>query len=352
MKTQTTFAKHLRNFSEGNSNLVRLLTVFIIVFAFFAITKQGAFLKPETFSSMAVQLPEYSILALGVALTLISGGIDLSVVGIANLAGILMAMFLSNAVPENASPGIAGLYIAFAVAIGLATGIGCGAFNGILVSRFRMPPILATMGSMQIFTGLAIVITEGKSVSGIVPAYEQGINSALFGWLPVPLLMFVACAVWVSFVLNKTNYGQKLYMMGTNEKAASFSGIHTGSVLMKTYIYSGLLAIVASLIMMGRNASAKADTGSSYTLQCVLICVLGGVKTEGGFGKVSGIVIAVLILQTISTGLNLFREINNFYRGLIWGAVLVIVLIANCVIEQKEQARLMKKLSMEEAAQA
>lgn len=351
MKTQAAFSNRFQSFSERNSNLLRLLAVFVIVFAFFAITKQGAFLKPETFASMAVQLPEYSILALGVALTLISGGIDLSVVGIANLAGILMALFLSTAATDAALDAVP-LYIAGAAAIGFLVGLSCGAFNGLLVSRFRIPPILATMGTMQIFTGLAIVITEGKSVSGLVPAYEHGINSALFGWLPVPLLMFIACAAWVSFVLNKTNYGQKLYMLGTNEKAAAFSGIHTNTVLMKTYIYSGLLAIVASLIMMGRNASAKADTGSSYTLQCVLICVLGGVKTEGGFGKVSGIVVAVLILQTISTGLNLFREINNFYRGLIWGAVLVAVLIANCIIEQKEQAKLMKKLSMEEAAEA
>jgi simple sugar transport system permease protein len=211
-----------------------------------------------------------------------------------------------------------------------------------------MPAILATMGSMSVFTGLSIVITEGKAVGGLVPAYSGTINTLILGHIPFPLFMFIACVVLVALVLNKTNYGKKLYMLGTNMKASKFSGINNNRVLMRTYIYSGLLSIVASLIMMGRTDSAKSDVGVSYTLLCVLICVLGGVKTEGGYGRVSGIVIAILILQFISSGLNMFENINNFYRGLIWGVVLVVVLVINCVIGEREKNSLKRRLQQEE----
>lgn len=349
MSSKSGFTQKIKSLYEKDSNLSRLIIVLVVVFAFFAISKPAMFLKPANFASMAIQFPEYGILAFGVALALISGGIDLSVVGISNLAGICMALILSQAIPEGASDGTITLFVILAIAVGFAIGLGCGAFNGLMISKFHLPPLLATMGAMQMFTGIAIVITEGKAVSGLVPVYSKVINYLVFGFIPVPLLMFVGVAIWVSFVLSKTNYGQKLYMMGTNAKAATFSGVNNVSVLMKTYIYSGLIAIVASLVMMGRTNSAKSDVGTAYTLQCVLICVLGGVKTEGGFGKVSGIIIAILILQIISTGLNMFDQINNFYRGLIWGIVLVLVLILNSVIEQKEQAKLMKKISAQEA---
>jgi len=306
------------------------------VFIFFSVTKQDIFIKFGTFVSMAMQFPEYGILSLAVGLFLISSGIDLSVIGIANLSSIIIAMIMKKGVgSENAW-----LSIIFSIIIGFAIGFLAGLLNGVAISKLKIPPILTTMGSMQVFSGIAIIVTEGKAISGLPDAYSSLFNYLIFGVIPFPLVVFVISAIIISILLSKSNYGRKLYMLGTNANASLFSGINNDHIIIKTYIYSGLLSVVAALIMMGRTNSAKADYGTSYMLLCVLICVLGGVKTEGWFGKVSVIVISTIILQVISSGLNMYQRINNFYKGLIWGVLLVGAMIVNTLVEVHANQRL------------
>ncbi len=165
--------------------------------------------------------------------------------------------------------------------------------------------------------------------------YSEMGTTLIGGVVPVVLFVFVGVVVVLGILMGKTAYGQQAYMVGSNKTAAAFSGIKVSSVISRTHMYSGVLAAIAGLIMLANYNSAKPDYGSAYTLQCILIVVLGGINPDGGFGKVGGVTIAILILQIMSSGLNLFPEISNFYRQMIWGGVLLFVLTMNYFSDTK-----------------
>lgn len=309
-----------------DTHLARLVIILITLFLFFAIVKTEGFLNIRTWQSMAIQFPEFGLMALGVMLTMITGGIDLSVVGIANMTSIGAAVVMLSMVPRGADNGQTILGISVAMILALVGGAVAGALNGLLVAKIKIPPILVTLGTFELFTGVAIVITGGKPKSGLPPLYGQVFAGKVFGVIPMQLIVFVIAAVVVALIMNKTAYGTKLYMLGTNARAARFSGLNTTSLLVRTYMFSGLTASLAGLVMLANYNSAKADYGSTYTLLTVLIVVLGGVNPNGGSGRLMGVVLAILILQILSSGLNMFPNISNFYRPLIWGGVLLAVI--------------------------
>ncbi len=184
--------------------------------------------------------------------------------------------------------------------------------------------------------GLAIVATDGRPVSGLPMIYARTGNRSLFGAVPLVLLVFIVCAAAVGVVLGSTAFGAKLYMLGTNAKAATFAGLRNVRLAVLAYMTSGILGAVAGLIMMARSNSAKADYGVSYTMQSILVAVLGGVDPAGGKGNVQGIVMAVLILQLLSSALNMFENISNFYRDIRWGVVMIGGRVANHHINARE----------------
>lgn len=312
-----------------DTHLTRLVALLLILFAFFAIIKPTGFLNLRTWQSMAIQFPEFGLMALGVMLTMITGGIDLSVVGIANMTAIGAAVIMLSLAPAGAGPGQAAVAIAVAVLFSLVAGALAGALNGFLVSKIKIPPILVTLGSLELFTGIAIIITGGKPVSGLPSEFGDVFAAKVGGLVPMPLVIFVLAAIVLALVMNRTTYGTKLYLLGTNETAAVFSGLNTTRLLVKTYTISGIYAALAGIVMLANYNSAKADYGSSYTLLTVLIVVLGGVNPNGGSGRLFGVVLAVVILQILSSGLNMFPSISNFYRPLIWGGTLLLVMTVN-----------------------
>ena len=144
----------------------------------------------------------------------------------------------------------------------------------------------------------------------------------------------------VSLILSITKFGKRVHLVGTNAKASSFAGISNVSVIVRAYILSGLVSAIAGLISLSRLRSAKADFGSSYTMQTILISVLGGINPNGGFGNIPGVFVAVLILQMLSSYLNLFPNVSNYYRDMIWGIALIGVLILNFYIDQRRTRKL------------
>jgi simple sugar transport system permease protein len=326
-----------------DTHLTRLVIILITLFLFFAIVKTEGFLNIRTWQSMAIQFPEFGLMALGVMLTMITGGIDLSVVGIANMTSIGAAVVMLSLVPRGADAGQTFLGISAAIVLSLVGGAVAGAINGLLVAKVKIPPILVTLGTLELFTGVAILITGGKPKSGLPPVYGQVFAGKVFGVVPVPLLVFAAAAVVVALIMTRTAYGTKIYMLGTNARAARFSGLNTTSLLVRTYMFSGLSASLAGLVMLANYNSAKADYGSTYTLLTVLIVVLGGVNPNGGSGRLIGVVLAILILQILSSGLNMFPSISNFYRPLIWGGVLLAVIATNQLSQNGQLLRFFKK---------
>ncbi|MDR0841477.1 MAG: ABC transporter permease [Christensenellaceae bacterium] len=320
-------------FSDGY--IASLVVLAITILVIMGIVKPR-FVTVNNFFSMANQFPEYGIMSFGLMLTMMSGGIDLSVVSVANLAAICSAKVLLEIVPHDAdiSGALGGILVIMLIA--MAIGALCGVLNGFLVSKIGIPPMLGTLGSSQLFTGICIAITQGKMVNGLPMAYSDFMTFRVFGVLPVVLIIFILCVLVLSFLLTWTTFGSKLRMLGSNSKAAMFSGLKVDRVLIATHMLASIFASIAGLVMLSNYNSAKADYGTSYSLLCILIVVLGGVRPSGGFGKVSGVVLAIVILQMVSSSLNMFPTISAFYRPLVWGAVLLVVMILDYYSDQRK----------------
>ncbi len=300
----------------------RLAVIAVIVFVAMAALSPDRFLSVQNLTSMAFQFPEFAILALATTIAMLTGGIDLSVVGIANLSAIVAATILTQAGgPE------AGALVLPAMLAALAVGAVAGLVNGIAIAVFGLPAILATLGTGLVFTGIAVAITGGSAVMGLPPGIAWIGNGTVYG-IPVPLILFALLALGLSLLLTRTGFGIKVQMFGANPLAARFAAVNVTSLLIRVYVLSGTLAAIAGLVVMSRANSAKADYGSSYLLLAILIAVLGGVNPYGGYGRIIGVVLAVLTMQFLSSGLNMVG-VSNFARELIWGTLLIFVMIVN-----------------------
>jgi simple sugar transport system permease protein len=321
-----------------SNNQTWLFIFMILVFFLMGMIRPQSYFSLQNFESMAFQFPEVGILAIGVMLAIISGGIDLSMVGSANLAGILAAMFMVNAIPADAGKSQQILYVFIALIIAIVVGAICGYLNGLVITKLGTPALIVTLGSLSVYMGIAIILTGGKAVLGFPEFFAELGNGKLFGFLPNPFIFFVIVAIVIFYLLQKTPYGIKLYMTGSNETAAEFSGINKGSLLRRTYMIAGILAGIAGFILIARTNQAKADYGTSYTLQSIMVAVLGGVDPNGGRGTVTGVIMAVLTMQFLSTGMNMFNISNvNFLRQLVWGLALVLVMTINYLSARRKQ---------------
>lgn len=305
----------------------RLAIIAVVVFALMGILSPERFLSEQNLTSMAFQFPEFAILALAITLVMMTGGIDLSVVGIANLSAVVAALILTEFAGPDLPLQASLLWLGFALGASLLIGAMAGLLNGTLVAFLGLPPILATLGSGLVFTGFAIALTGGSAVMGFPEVVAWIGNSQMLG-LPTPLLIFIMLAVALHFLMTRTAFGIRISMFGTNPLAALYAAVDVKGMLLKVYMLSGLFASVAGMVIMSRANSAKADYGSSYLLLSVLIAVLGGVNPYGGYGRVVGVVLAVLSMQFLSSGLNML-QVSNFARELIWGALLLFVMTTN-----------------------
>ena len=305
----------------------RLAIIAVIVFALMGVLSPERFLSAQNLTSMAFQFPEFAILALAMTLAMMTGGIDLSVVGIANLSAVIAALILTEFADPNLSIQASLLFLGFALGVSLFIGAVAGLLNGTLVAFLGLPPILATLGSGLVFTGLAIALTGGSAVMGFPEVVAWIGNTQVLG-IPTPLLIFIVLAVALHILMTRTAFGLRISMYGTNPLAALYAAVDVNGMLLRVYTISGLFASVAGMVIMSRANSAKADYGSSYLLLAVLIAVLGGVNPYGGYGRVVGVVLAVLSMQFLSSGLNML-QVSNFARELIWGVLLLFVMTTN-----------------------
>jgi len=281
----------------------------------------GSFLSLFNLQSMAGQVPEIGLLAIGVMLAMCAGngGIDLSGIALANLSGVVSAVVMVSLLGPGADPTTFSLGFMLGC---LLVGFAGGLFNGILIARFSITPILCTLGTQMAFMGLAIVVSQGRAVTVGSPAllYSLG-NDMLFG-VPISFVIFVVVATLIGAALKFTPYGLWLMLMGTNPKAATFAGFPKNRVILATYALSGTLSGLAGIIIAARNVNVKFDYGSSYLLIAILIAVMAGVRPEGGYGRVVCVVLSAVALQLMSSLLN-FGGLSNFVRDFAWGALLL-----------------------------
>ncbi|HUL64229.1 MAG TPA: ABC transporter permease [Burkholderiaceae bacterium] len=324
----------LRFLRGGAVPLLSLVLVALVVV--FSLLLGERIVGVGALQSMAFQLPELGILSLAMMVALLSGGLNLSIISTANLCALAMAWLLTTHVP-GAQGFMWGGWQVLAVLAGIAVALIVGLINGFVIAYLGVSPILATLGTMTMCKGLSIGITRGNVISGFPEPIVFLGNGTLLG-VPVALIVFLALCVPIAVLLNKSPFGHKVYMIGSSEKATRYSGVDTRRVLLGVYLLSSLLAFVAALVMMARFNSANASYGESYLLVTILAAVLGGVDPFGGFGKVAGLVMALIVLQVISSAFNLLN-FSPFLTVAIWGVLIVLVTSLGVLLQNFSAAR-------------
>jgi simple sugar transport system permease protein len=313
------FLKHLRHGQQFS-----LVITLLLVFIFMSAVNGQKFLSLYNLAAMAYQLPVIGLLAIGMMISELSGGINLSIIANANLNGIVIYLVLNLLTGGNMSE--AGVpFIAAAILAGFLVSAGIGLFNGLMITKLGIPPILATLGSMTLFQGVNLVLTKGYTISGF-PSKLIFIGNGSISGVPAPIILFIAVIAAAHFILNRSSFGLRLYMTGANQRASRFSNVDVTRIIILEYILSACFASLTSIVMIGQMNSVKANYAESYLLVAVLASFLGGVNPNGGFGRLSGVVLAVVILQLISTGLNLMR-MDPFMITAMWGAIIIIILV-------------------------
>jgi ribose/xylose/arabinose/galactoside ABC-type transport system permease subunit len=315
----------LRFLMTGRNQTINYLILLLVALVVcFSLALQDTFLSLGTLQSMAFQLPELGVLALAMMITLLCGGINLSIIATANLTSLTIGYVLTHVMPADwaTAAGIGTILLAFAAGLAVAGLIGL--LNGVIIAYVGVSPILATLGTMTMVKGISIGLTHGNVISGFPEPILFIGNGVVLG-VPMAVIVFALCAAPLALLLNRTPFGIAIYMIGSNERSTRFSGIDTRRVLLRVYVLSSLLCGVAALVMMSRFNSANAAYGESYLLITILAAVLGGVDPFGGFGRVMGLVLALIILQVISSGLNLLG-LSAHLTLAIWGAILILVM--------------------------
>jgi simple sugar transport system permease protein len=297
-----------------------LLLIALFVLGFWAMLGPR-FLSVAVLRSMALQLPELGLLSLAMMVALLSGGINLSIISSAVLAGITAALIMSGA-DAGGAPSTALVWLA--VAAGIAAAVVVGLVNGFLISHVGVSPILATLASMMTVDGLNLLLTGGRSISGMPAAIRVLADGTAIG-IPLSMIVFLVCAAAMAFLLTRTTFGLSIYMIGSNKAATHLAGVNTRTTIMGVYALSGALAGIAGIVMLARFNSMNSGFGDFYLLVTILAAVLGGVDPFGGFGRVRGLLIALVVLQVISSGFNMLH-LSAHTTLAIWGALLLVVM--------------------------
>lgn len=323
----------------ADRKVTQLIGFTIVTFILFSYFSSDIFFTPENFQSMAYQVPEIAILSIAVMLSMLTGGIDLSIVSISNASALIAAYIMTQKMSEEGA--ISNSWIIIACLVGIALGLICGAINALLIAVLNVTPILATLATLTLFNGIAIGITNGVSVSNLPEQFMRVGNGTFFG-IPTPFVLMVVIAAGVGYLINRTSLGLKVFLIGTNRKAAQYSVMGDKRVIAWTYVISGFLSSLAGLIIASRTSAASPDFGSSYILLAIVIVVLGGINPMGGFGTVTGVVLATIVLQMVASGFNALRFSQFFYLAA-QGGVLVIVMMINTILEQRRARRSVAK---------
>lgn len=256
-----------------------------------------------------------ALIAFGMTFVILTGGIDLSVGAILALSGALTAGMMSS-----------GLDPFTAVVLGLLAGGVMGAVNGVLVTKANMAPFIATLATMTIYRGFALVYTDGRPITGFNSDFFTMIGGGYFFGVPVPVIIMIILFAVLYFVLRKTTFGRNVYAIGGNEEASRLSGIKTGRFKIYVYTLTGLLSALAGIILTSRLNSAQANAGVGYELDAIAAVVLGGTSLSGGRGWIVGTLIGALIIGVLNNGLNLMG-VSSFYQQVVKGFVILLAVL-------------------------
>lgn len=324
------FVRHLRDRVPPELLGLSLLLVVVVIGFGYASPR---FLTAGNFRAMASQLPELGLLTLAMLLPIISGGLNLAVTYTANICGLTLAWVLVQFGGPEAGP------VAFVVGCIAALAVGglSGLVMGLVIAYSRAHPILVSLAMMIFLRGLGEWLTRGGDISGFPPFVRAIGNDTVLG-IPIPLLIFLAAVVVWQVLLGRTRLGFFTYMVGSNIEATRYSGVNTKRTLTLIYTLSGLMCAVAGIVMAARFNSVRVGHGEAYLLITVLACFLGGVDPFGGFGRVLSVLLALVILQILSSGLNLLGASQHLAVA-VWGLFLIAVMVLRWLWRRWEERR-------------
>lgn len=268
------------------------------------------FLTVSNLLNVLEQTAINAIVAVGMTFVIISGGIDLSVGSVLALSGIALGSALQ-----------AGAAVPVAIALALAVGLGCGLVNGVLVTFGRLPPFIATLGMMSVARGAALMLAEGRPISG----FDDGFRMLATGrvlMMPAPVIIAGLIYAVAHFVLGHTVFGRATYAIGGNEEAARLSGVHVRYHKTAIYGVAGLMSAAAAVILTARLNSAQPTAGTMYELDAIAATVIGGTSLLGGEGTIMGALIGALIMGVLRNGLNLLN-VSSFFQQVVIGVVII-----------------------------
>lgn len=314
-----------------DTHILTIVGLMVLALILMAILQPGNYFTLKNAKSMIFQFPEYGILAFGMMVCMIAGGIDLSLVGIMNFTGVLAAMIVTKM--TEGGEGMAIPAILVAVVTALVVGGACGAFNGFIIGYFNIPAMLVTLCGLQLYTGLAYGITGGPAINGMCDAFKNIANGTVAG-IPYVLFIYIIVVAVVAFVMRSTVFGNEIYFLGSNAKASRYSGINTLRVTIMTHMFSGILGGVSGILITSHLNSAKSSNGSTYTLLTLLIVVLGGIHPDGGKGRVTGVALATILLQMIANAFGLLHMDDNA-KTFVNGCLLVAALLLDVYLDKR-----------------
>lgn len=306
-----------------------LVLLLIVVIGGFSATTEG-FLDFYNLSDSTFNYSEKALIALAMALVIIAGEIDISVAAIVALTSVMMGL------AKNAGAGT--LLI---VLVGLVSGGLCGALNGMLVTRFALPSIVVTIGTLSLYRGAALVILGDGAITGY-PATLSTLGNGYIGDLigmpslqiPIEFAIFIIAAVLIGVVLHKTIWGRRIYSIGANPIASRFSGIPVNRYRLTLFIFIGVMAGLASVLLTGRIGSTRPNIAMGWELDAITMVILGGVNINGGSGTLPGVVLAILVLGMFTFGLQMMN-VPGIVMSMILGGLMITSMIVPILIRSR-----------------
>ena len=307
-----------------------LVLLLLVVVGGFGATTEG-FLDFYNLSDSTFNYSEKALIALAMALVIIAGDIDISVAATVALSSVMMGL------AKNAGAGPM-----LIVLVGLGSGALCGALNGFLITRFALPSIVVTIGTLSLYRGTALVILGDGAITGYPPALStlgNGYIGDLIGlpWLQIPIefAIFVIAAIIIGVVLHKTIIGRRIYSIGANPIASRFSGIAVNRYRLMLFIFVGTFAGLASVLLTGRIGSTRPNIVMGWELDAITMVILGGVSINGGSGSLLGVVLAIIVLGMFTFGLQMMN-VPGIVMSMILGGLLIVSMIVPILIRSRK----------------
>ena len=299
--------------------LVALMAVFAIA--------EPRFLSSVNLFNVMRQVSIVGLLAIGMTFVIMTAGIDLSVGSLLACAGLVAAAVSKGGLENRFTVGEGQDAISYdwylAALAAITVGIVGGYLQGFAITRLRVPPFVVTLGGMSVFRGAALLFAGGGPISGFDPDFIWWGQGRLFGQVPIPVIIFLSCAVLAHIVLRYTRYGRQVYAVGGNPEAARLSGLNVRAVTTSVYVIMGFFAGLGAFVLSARLNSAEAVAGMGYELTVIASVVIGGTSLFGGTGTIFGTVIGTILIGVLLNGLVLMN-VSSYVQQIIIGIIIVL----------------------------